>query len=151
MYVCMYVCMYLCTCVCVCVSIYIYIHTHTQTHMVCLKHSVNGTRKQTKDKLTLLAFKIIAILHNTLLATFIKLLETVSKSLFRNRSQNRSHTFLDPKSLQTMVCTVSLLMPNSSAINRKVTHRSCASICRTHSIMPGVLLVDGWWCHLAYT
>jgi hypothetical protein len=39
-----------------------------------------------------LAFKIIAILHNTLLATFIKLLETVSKGLFRNRSQNRCHT-----------------------------------------------------------
>jgi hypothetical protein len=47
------------------------------------------------NKLTLLAFKIIAILHNTLLATFIKLLETVSKGLFRNRSQNRCHTFLD--------------------------------------------------------
>jgi hypothetical protein len=31
------------------------------------------------NKLTLLAFKIIPILHNTLLATFIKLLETVSK------------------------------------------------------------------------
>jgi hypothetical protein len=31
------------------------------------------------NKLTLLAFKIIAILHNTLLATSIKLLETVSK------------------------------------------------------------------------
>jgi hypothetical protein len=30
------------------------------------------------NKLTLLAFKIIAILHNTQLATFIKLLETVS-------------------------------------------------------------------------
>jgi hypothetical protein len=29
------------------------------------------------NKLTLLVFKIIAILHNTLLATFIKLLETV--------------------------------------------------------------------------
>jgi hypothetical protein len=28
------------------------------------------------SKLTILAFKIIAILHNTLLATFIKLLET---------------------------------------------------------------------------
>jgi hypothetical protein len=40
-------------------------------------------------------FKIIAILHNTLLATFIKLLEPVSKTLFRNRSQNRCHTFLD--------------------------------------------------------
>jgi hypothetical protein len=38
------------------------------------------------NKLTLLAFKIIAILHNTLLTTFIKLLETVSKGLFRNRS-----------------------------------------------------------------
>jgi hypothetical protein len=34
------------------------------------------------NTLTLLAFKIIAILHNTLLATFIKLLETVSKGLF---------------------------------------------------------------------
>jgi hypothetical protein len=31
------------------------------------------------NKLTLLALKIIAILHNTLLATLIKLLETVSK------------------------------------------------------------------------
>jgi predicted nucleotide-binding protein (sugar kinase/HSP70/actin superfamily) len=39
------------------------------------------------NKLTLLAFKII-ILHNTRLATFIKLLETVSKLLVRNRSQN---------------------------------------------------------------
>jgi hypothetical protein len=38
------------------------------------------------NKLTLLAFKIIATLHNTLLATFIKVLETVSKGLFRNRS-----------------------------------------------------------------
>jgi hypothetical protein len=31
------------------------------------------------NKLTLLAFKIIAILHNTRLATFIKLLKNVSK------------------------------------------------------------------------
>jgi hypothetical protein len=42
------------------------------------------------NKLTFLAFKIISILHNTRLATFIKLLETVSKGLFRNRSQNRT-------------------------------------------------------------
>jgi hypothetical protein len=42
--------------------------------------------KQTEDtnKLTSLAFKIITILHNTLLATFIKLLETISKGLFKN-------------------------------------------------------------------
>jgi hypothetical protein len=53
--------------------------------------------KKTEDtnKLTSLAFKIITILHNTLSATFIKLLETVSKGLFRNRPQNRCHTFLD--------------------------------------------------------
>jgi hypothetical protein len=44
------------------------------------------------NKLTLLAFKITAILYNILLATFIKLMETVSKGLFRNRSQNRCHT-----------------------------------------------------------
>jgi hypothetical protein len=39
--------------------------------------------KKTEDtnKLTLLAFKIIAILHNTLLATFIKLLETQQRPL----------------------------------------------------------------------
>jgi hypothetical protein len=47
------------------------------------------------NKFTLLAFKVIAILHNTLLTTFIKLLETISKGLFRNRSQNRCNTFLD--------------------------------------------------------
>jgi hypothetical protein len=47
------------------------------------------------NKLTVLAFNIIAILHNTLLATFIKLLETVSKGLFRNQSQNRCHMYLD--------------------------------------------------------
>jgi hypothetical protein len=35
-----------------------------------------------------------AILHNTLLATFIKLLETDSKGLFRSRSQNCCHTYL---------------------------------------------------------
>ena len=42
-----------------------------------------------------------------------------------------------------MVCDVSLLMPNSSAINLSVSHRSCASICHTFTIIPGVLLVDG--------
>jgi hypothetical protein len=47
------------------------------------------------NKLTLLFFQIIVILHNTLLATLIKLMETVSKGLFRNRWQNRCHTFLD--------------------------------------------------------
>jgi hypothetical protein len=48
-------------------------------------------KTEDKNKLTLLAFKIIIILHNIRLATFIKLLETVSKGFFRNRSQNR-HT-----------------------------------------------------------
>jgi hypothetical protein len=41
-------------------------------------------KTEDRNKLTLLAFKIIVILHNTLLATFIKILETVSKCLFRN-------------------------------------------------------------------
>jgi hypothetical protein len=38
--------------------------------------------------LTLLAFKIITILHNTLLATFIQLLETVSKGLVHSGQQS---------------------------------------------------------------
>jgi hypothetical protein len=55
-------------------------------YVVRLKSSVNGTenKQNRRYKLTLLAFKIIVILQNTLLATFIKLLETVSKGLFRN-------------------------------------------------------------------
>jgi hypothetical protein len=47
------------------------------------------------NKLTLLAIKISTILHNTWLATFIKLLEIVSKGLFRNQSQNSCQTLLD--------------------------------------------------------
>ena len=44
------------------------------------------------NKLNLLSFKIIAILHNTLLAMFIKLLETVSKGvlLVDNRPERGS-------------------------------------------------------------
>jgi hypothetical protein len=52
---------------------------------------VNGTRKKNKtedtNELNLLALKLISILHNTLFATFLKLMETVSKGLFRNLSQ----------------------------------------------------------------
>jgi hypothetical protein len=42
------------------------------------------SKTEDTNKLILLAFKIIAILHNSPLATFIKLLETVSRGLFRN-------------------------------------------------------------------
>jgi hypothetical protein len=54
-----------------------------------------ANKTEDTNKLTLLIFKIIAILHNTRLATFIKLLETVSKGLFRNRSQNSRQALLD--------------------------------------------------------
>jgi hypothetical protein len=47
------------------------------------------------NKLTLLAFKIIAILHNTRLAMFIKLLETVSKGLGRNPTTSGSCSVID--------------------------------------------------------
>jgi hypothetical protein len=50
------------------------------------------------NKLTLLTFKINAILHNTLLATFIKLLETVSKDLFSQiRGVPWTYFFLFPR------------------------------------------------------
>jgi hypothetical protein len=38
-------------------------------------------RTEDTNNLSLLGFKIIAILHNTMLATFIKFLDTVSKAL----------------------------------------------------------------------
>jgi hypothetical protein len=68
------------------------------------------------NKITLLAFKIIAILHNTLLATFIKLLETVSKGLVRNRSQNHYHTFLD---CETPAMTANEIIPQHGSRNTK--------------------------------
>jgi hypothetical protein len=51
-------------------------------------HKTNNT--EDTNKLTLLAFKIIAILHNTLLATFIKLLETVTRSWIAATSEKRA-------------------------------------------------------------
>jgi hypothetical protein len=66
----------------------------------------NTNKTEHTNKLTLLAFKIIAILHSTQLATFIKLLETVSKGIFRNRSQNRCHT-IQERFLKTPLLTVS--------------------------------------------
>ena len=58
-------------------------------------------------------------------------------------SRNREQIFRLPKSSRTMLCAVSLIMPNSSAINFSVSRRSCASICHTFSIISGVLFVDG--------
>jgi hypothetical protein len=71
------------------------------------------------NKLTLLAFKIVAILHNTLLVTFIKLLETVSKSLLNNRSQNRCHTSLDSRH----VCKTCAFYDALQAGKQKEVHR----------------------------
>jgi hypothetical protein len=68
------------------------------------------------NKLTLLAFKIIAILHNTLLATFINLLETV----FRNRLQNPCHTFLDCRH----VCKTCTFRDALQAEKKKEVHRT---------------------------
>jgi hypothetical protein len=77
-------------------------------------------KTENTNKLTLLAFKIIAILHNTRLATFIKLLETVSTGLFRNRSQNSCHAFLNCRradristvisSLKSVVCRLEIIV-----------------------------------------
>jgi hypothetical protein len=72
------------------------------------------------NKLTLLAFKIITIIHNTLLATFIKLLETVSKGLFRNRSQNRYHTLFYCR----QVCKTCAFHDALQAGKQKEVHRT---------------------------
>jgi hypothetical protein len=84
---------------------------------------VNGTRKQTKtedtNKLTLLVFKIIAILHNTRLATFIKFLEILSKGLFRNRLQNSCHMFLD-------CCRMATIQERVTAVLRSIPKEAFA-------------------------
>ena len=57
---------------------------------------------------------------------------------------NQEQIFHLSKSSRTMVCAVSLLMHNSSAINLSVSRRSWASIYHTFWIISGVLfVVDG--------
>jgi hypothetical protein len=63
--------------------------------------------------------ELIAVLHKTLLAKFIRLLETVSKGLFRNLSQNRCHTFLDCRH----VCKTSVFHDALQAGKQKEVHR----------------------------
>jgi hypothetical protein len=54
------------------------------------------------SKLTLLVFKIITILHNTLLATFIKLIETVRKASLGIDPEPLSHVLGLPPRLQNV-------------------------------------------------
>jgi hypothetical protein len=55
------------------------------------------------NKLTLLAFKIIAILHNTLLETFINVLETVKQMpLYESITESLSHVIILPPRLQNL-------------------------------------------------
>jgi hypothetical protein len=89
------------------------------------------------NKLTLLVSKIIAILHKTLLATFIKLLETVSKGLFRNRSQNLCHTFVDCRH----VCKTCAFHDALQAGTQKEVHRT-PLIWRLRVLIRGVRWVD---------
>jgi hypothetical protein len=64
-------------------------------YVVCLKTSVNvpENKQNRRYKFSLLAFKIIAILHNTLLATFInfwKLSAKASLGIDRRTAVTRS-------------------------------------------------------------
>jgi hypothetical protein len=82
------------------------------------------------NKFTLLVFKIIAILHNTLLATFIKLLETVSKGVFRNRSQNCCHTATSAKRAPFMMLFRRGNRKKSAGVFKNVSYkRYCRPYC----------------------
>jgi hypothetical protein len=64
--------------------------------VICGVSKSFGEWYQKTNKLTWLAFKIIAILYNTLLATFIKLWKLSAKASFGiDRRTNRCHTLLD--------------------------------------------------------
>jgi hypothetical protein len=120
---------------------YTIVNSIRSKYMVCLKKFGEWYQKtnKTKDtnKLTLLAFKIIDILHNTLLATFIKLLETVSKGLFRNLLQNHCHTFLDCRH----ICKTCTFHDALQAWKQKEVHRTPLILCArrrqfAHSAIP---------------
>jgi hypothetical protein len=73
------------------------------------------------NKLTLLAFKIIAILHNTFLATFIKLLETVGKDLLRiDRTTAVTRSWIAGTSAKRAPFTMLFRLGNK----KKSTHRT---------------------------
>jgi hypothetical protein len=64
------------------------------------------------NQLTLLAFKIIAILHSTLLATFIKLLET--EKFPRLKSIMKGAGFADVAAIQEHVTAVLRSIPKEA-------------------------------------
>jgi hypothetical protein len=101
------------------------------------------------NKLTLLAFKIIAILHNTLLATSIKFLETVSKGLFRNRSQNSCHTFLDCRRAATYAISKTSVL-DSMAYNSHVG-ASGGAVVEALSYKPEGHGIDPRWFHWKFS
>jgi hypothetical protein len=74
------------------------------------------------NKLILLAFKIIAILHNTRLVTFIKLLATVSKGLFRNRSQNQPLSHVDELPPHASWCARHTVTPPPYTVTAKLLY-----------------------------
>jgi hypothetical protein len=100
-----------------------------------------ANKTEDTNKLTLLAFKIITILYNTLLAAFIKLLEIVIKGLFRNRLQNCCYTFLD-------CCHISKRAPFMMLFGwgnrKKSTVLSRSGTCRRQ--IRGVWWVDFFLC-----
>jgi hypothetical protein len=118
---------------------------NTERYTWCVKKYGEWYQKTNKredtNKLTLLTFKIIAILHSTLLTTFKKLLETVSKSLFRNRAQNRCHTSWIAA---TSVKHVPFMMLFRRGNIKKSTHRT-PLIWRPEAPDQGsVLCCEGW-------
>lgn len=52
-------------------------------------------------------------------------------------SPNREQIFRLPKSSLMIVCILSLLITNSSPINRSISWQSCTSMCCIHLIMTG--------------
>jgi hypothetical protein len=91
------------------------------------------------NKLNSLAFKTIIILHNTQLATFITILETVSKGLFRNRSQNthKRQTSMPAAGFEPKItCKGASVVPRLTTFGHWDRHKSDLRPIHTYHAVP---------------
>jgi hypothetical protein len=91
---------------------------------------VPENKQNRRYKLTLLAFKIIAILNNTLLATFIKLLETVSNGLQAPDQGSTVDFFLFPRLKSIMLTRNAVLMQGIKPYLWPSEPLSCVCYCK---------------------
>ena len=94
--------------------------THRKLHSISKKFGESYQNTKDTNKFSLLRLKIVTILYNKCLTTFLQLPETISKSLLWNQSQNGCHMIFDG----IHICKMCTFSGHLQAGNQEEVHRS---------------------------